>query len=55
MSHFKSIKESKFMTMNSDELSRVKGGGICLLCMKRARYNKRGEQLSGVEIVNPQN
>ncbi len=36
-SRFETLKESKFNTMSHQELEEIKGGGICISCVKRAR------------------
>ncbi len=35
MSRFSVKKESKFQTLSSADMQGVKGGGICIKCMKR--------------------
>jgi len=50
MKQFEVINNSKFETMSHQEMESVKGGSICLLCMKRDRYNKKGEKKAGWKI-----
>ena len=37
MDRIKVLRESKFNKMSETEMTKVKGGAVCLLCVKRAR------------------
>lgn len=47
MKRFDVINASKFERLSNADMSSVKGGGICLLCMKRERYDKHGNKIPG--------
>ena len=48
MKRFDVISESKFERMSHSDMSSVKGGGICLSCMKREKKKKKnGRRQSG--------
>lgn len=51
MKRFDVISESRFERMSHADMSSIKGGGICISCMKRQKIGKDGRPVSGWEII----
>ncbi len=53
MNRINVLRESKFNKMTEVQMTHVKGGGICLFCVKRARFWKSGLGLNLGGGYNP--